>query len=215
MINLCFINGSPRKGGSGSSYLISELTKLLDNNIKTKEYYISNLMKDKTLLEEIISYDKIIFVSPLYADCFPSTMLEFMSTFEDFIKGKDNIKIDMYCLVNCGFLEGTQNKIALNIMKNYCKRLNFNWRFGVGIGGGEFMTGSKDMPLNSRMKKPIYNAFLALKEDIENNSTNEINNMLVNAKMPKFIFKFAANLGWKSMAKKNNINPKDLYIQIY
>ena len=215
MINLCVINGSPRKQNSGSSYLISELAKLLDKNVKTKEYYISNLMKDKTLLEEVISYDKIIFTSPLYADCFPSTMLEFMAAFEDFIKEKDNIKMDMYCLVNCGFLEGTQNKIALNIMNNYCMHLNFNWRFGVGIGGGEFMTGSKDMPLNSRMKKPVYNAFLALKEDIENNSSEVIDNILTNAKMPKIIFKFAANIGWKSMAKKNNLKAKDLYKQIY
>ncbi|BCZ44616.1 hypothetical protein psyc5s11_06830 [Clostridium gelidum] len=215
MINLCVINGSPRKQNSGSTYLISELNKLLDNNVETKEYYISNLMKDKTLLEEIISYDKIIFTSPLYADCFPSAMLEFMAVFENFIKEKNNIKMDMYCLVNCGFLEGTQNKIALNIMKIYCMRLDFNWRFGVGIGGGEFMTGSKEMPLNSRIKKPVYNAFLALKEDIENNSDGQVDNILTNAKIPKFIFKFAANIGWKSMAKKDNLKVKDLYKQIY
>ena len=215
MVNVCFINGSPRKGSSGSSYLISELTKLLDNNVNAKEYYISNLLKDKTLLEEIISYDKIIFASPLYADCFPSTMLEFMATFENFIKEKDTIQLDMYCLVNCGFIEGTQNKIAINIMKNYCRRLNFNWRFGIGIGGGEFMVGSKDMPLNSFMKKPIYNGFLTLKEDIENNSTNKSDNILVNAKMPKFLFKFIGNSHWKVEAKKNNLKAIDLYKQIY
>ena len=151
------------KKSSGSSYLISELIKLLDNNVKTKEYYISNLMKDKTLLEEIISYDKIIFASPLYADCFPSTMLEFMATFEDFIKEKNNIKMDMYCLVNCGFLEGTQNKIAINIMKNYCIRLNFNWRFGVGIGGGEFMTGSKGYAPKFSYEKTCIQCFLSAK----------------------------------------------------
>lgn len=215
MINLCIINGSPRKENSGSSYLISELFKLLDNNVNQKEYYISNLMKDKTLLEEIISYDKIIFASPLYADCFPSAMLDFMATFEDFIKKKDSIKMDMYCLVNCGFLEGIQNKTAINIMKIYCNRLNFNWRFGIGIGGGEFMTGSKNIPLNSRIKRPVYNAFIALKEDIENNSNDPFNNILTNAKMPKFIFKFAANILWKSMGKKNNLKAKDLYKKIY
>jgi len=172
-------------------------------------------MKDKTLLEEVISCDKIIFASPLYADCFPSTMLEFMTIFEDFIKDKNNLKIDMYCLVNCGFLEGNQNRTAINIMKNYCMRLNFNWRFGLGIGGGEFMSGSRNMPLNSRMKKPVYNAFLALKKDIENTSNAPIDNILVNPKMPKFIYKLAGNMGWKSMAKKNNLKVKDLYKQIY
>ncbi len=158
MNNLCIINGSPRKGKGTSSYLINELIKLLNDDVNTKEYYISNLIQDKNLLNEILSCDKVIFVSPLYADCLPSTMLQFMATFEDFIKEKNNISIDMYCLVNRGFIEGTQNKTAINIFKNYCKRINFNWRFGVGIGDGEFMKGSKSMPLNSRMKKPVYNS---------------------------------------------------------
>ncbi len=138
-----------------------------------------------------------------------------MATFEDFIKEKNNISIDMYCLVNCGFIEGTQNKTAINIFKNYCKRINFNWRFGVGIGDGEFMKGSKSMPLNSRMKKPVYNSFLALKKDIENNSKDQVDNILTNAKMPKFIFKSAGNAGWNHMAKENNMNPKELYKRIY
>lgn len=146
-------NGSPRKERSGSSYLISELTKLLNNNVNSKEYYISNLMRDNILLEEITTYDKIIFVSTLYADCFPSAMLELMAAFENFIKGKNNIKLDMYCMINCRF--------------------------------------------------------------IENNSNDSVDNILVNAKIPKFIFKLAGNIGWKSMAKKNNLKPKDLYKQIY
>lgn len=215
MTNLCIINGSPRKGKGTSSYLISELTKLLNNDIKTKEYYICNLIKDKNLLNEILSFDKVIFVSPLYADCLPSTMLEFMAIFEDFIKEKNNIEIDMYCIVNCGFLEGTQNKTAINILKNYSKRINFNWRFGVGIGGGEFMAGSKNMPLNCRMKKPVYNTFISMKKDIENKSNAKVHNILTNAKVPKLIFKFAGNAGWKTMAKKNNIKAKDLYKRIY
>jgi len=215
MINVCFINGSPRKQNSGSSYFINELTKLFNNNVKTKEYFISNLMNDKTLLEEIISYDKIVFVCPLYVDCLHSSMLDFMYTFEDFVKENNNVKLDAYGLVNCGFIEGTQNELILNIIENYFKRLNFNWRFGIGIGGGEFMVGSKDMPLNSFMKKPIYNGFLTLKEDIENNSTNKSDNILVNAKMPKFLFKFIGNSHWKVEAKKNNLKASDLYKQIY
>ncbi len=211
MNSLCIINGSPRKEKGTSSYLINELVQLLNNNIKTKEYYISELMEDKNLLQDVISFNKIIFVSPLYADCLPSTMLDFMICFEEFLKDKKNLNMDMYCLINCGFLEGTQNTLAINILKNYCKRIGLNWRFGVGIGGGEFMTGSKNMPLNCKMKMPVYNAFLSLKKDIENSTsnTNCSEAILVNAKMPKFIFKLAGNMSWKSMAKKNNLKPKE------
>ncbi|MBU3091028.1 hypothetical protein KPL35_02920 [Clostridium sp. CF011] len=142
-------------------------------------------------------------------------MIEFMATFEEFIKEKNSLEIDMYCIINCGFLEGTPNKTTINILKNYSKRINFNWRFGVGIGGGEFMSGSKKIPLNSRMKKPVYNSFLALKKDIENKSNDQVDNILTNAKVPKVTFIFAANVGWKSMAKKNNLKAKDLYKRIY
>ena len=113
------------------------------------------------------------------------------------------------------FPEGDQNRTAINIMKNYCTRLNLNWRFGVGIGGGEFIAGSKNMPLNSYMKKPAYKALLSLKDDIENNSNAPTDNIIVNPNMPKFIYKLAGNIGWKSMAKKNNLKTKDLYKQIY
>ncbi len=88
MNSLCIINGSPRKEKGTSSYLINELVQLLNNNIKTKEYYISELMENKNSLQDVISFNKIIFVSPLYADCLPSTMLDFMIYFEDFIKDK-------------------------------------------------------------------------------------------------------------------------------
>ncbi|EJP6472399.1 flavodoxin [Clostridium sporogenes] len=217
MNNLCIINGSPKKEKSNSNYLIKELTSLLDNNIKTKEYYIDELMKDSNLLQDIISFNKIIFVSPLYADCLPSTMLNFMIYFEEFLKDKKDLNIDVYCLINCGFLEGTQNNLAINILKNYCKKVGLNWRFGVGIGGGEFMASSKNMPLNCKMKMPVYNAFLDLKKDIENNDSNTNNSevILVNAKMPKFIFKLAGNMSWKVTAKKNNLKSKDLYRRIY
>ncbi|WP_251861687.1 flavodoxin [Clostridium sp. Marseille-Q2269] len=217
MNNLCIINGSPKKKNSNSSYFINELIQLLNNNIKTKEYYVSELMKDTSSLNEILSFNKIILISPLYADCLPSPMLDFMICFESFLKNKKGLNTDMYCLINCGFLEGTQNSIAIDIMKNYCTRIGFNWRLGIGIGAGEFMINSKNIPLNSKMKHPIYDALLTLKKDIENinNSITPQNKILVNAKMPKFIFKLAGNMYWKRIAKKNNLKTKDLYKRIY
>lgn len=171
-------------------------------------------MKNRALLEEIIHYDKIVFVSSLYVDCLHSSMLDFMYAFEDFIKAKNNIKLDVYGIVNCGFIEGTQNEIILNIMENYCKRLNLKWHFGIGIGGGEFMTSSKNLPLNSFIKRPVYNSFLTLKKAIENNSAIESDNILVNAKLPKIIFKFVGNNYWKVLAKKNKLTVKDIYKQL-
>lgn len=61
------------------------------------------------------------------------------------------------------------------------------------------------------MKKFVYNVFLILKNDIEDNFNNLIDNIFINVKMFKFIFKFVGNYGWKFMVKKNNLKVKDFY----
>jgi hypothetical protein len=45
----------------------------------------------------------------------------------------------VYVIVNNGFIEGMQNKNVLNIMRHFTDTLGYNWRFGIGIGGGEFL----------------------------------------------------------------------------
>ena len=42
----------------------------------------------------------------------------------------------MYVLSNGGFIEGCQNKPLMQVFENFCRRCNFKWCGGVGIGGG-------------------------------------------------------------------------------
>lgn len=88
-----FYKWKSKKRKSNSSYLIKELSNLLNSTTQTKEYFINNIMKDDSLIEEIILCNKIVFVSPLYADCFPSAMLDFMSRFEDILNKKIHLKL--------------------------------------------------------------------------------------------------------------------------
>lgn len=214
MNKICFINGSPRKKTSGSSYFIKKLTSMLNNSLEVKEFFIDELMSDETLCNETLSYNKIVFVSPLYVDCLPVEMLTFMIEFEKFIKTKENLNIDVYALINCGFLEGPQNHIALDIIKNYTKRLNLNWRFGVGLGAGEFLKSSDSMPLNTGIKKEIYNAFLELKKDLEGTSIDKKENIFASPKVPKWFFIAIANHSWVTAAKKNGLKKSDIYKQL-
>ena len=36
---------------------------------------------------------------------------------------------------NGGFIEGCQNRALMQVMENFCKRCNFQWCGGIGIGG--------------------------------------------------------------------------------
>ncbi|WP_010236712.1 hypothetical protein [Clostridium arbusti] len=219
MKKLCFINGSPRGEKSGSSYFIKEIKRILDEKkIISEEIYIANSRKSKLyeIFMRLDEMDIIVFAFPLYVDCIPSTMMEFLNDYEEFIGNNlaaDNIKKapKVYALSNCGFIEGEQNKHALMIMENFAKKVGFNWRFGIGIGGGEMMTATKDnIPMKSKLKSKIYEVILEIKRDIESEDNIARRNIMTNMNIPKFLFVFMAHRHWLSIAKKNGVRKKKL-----
>lgn len=213
MSKLCFINGSPRRETSCSTYLSKELLSLFNSPMESKEFFVGDLLKNKNILGDIVTFDKIIFITPLYIDSLPSPLLEFLTVFEEFLHTKESLNIPIYAIINCGFIEGHQNKIALKILENFCEKVNLSWKFGIGVGGGEFMRDSKSMPLQFFIKKPVYNALVSLKEHIENNSTANCENIYANGKIPRRLFISMGNNFWKQGAKKNNLKSVDLYKQ--
>lgn len=216
MINICIINGSPRKQSSNSKYITDEFLTFFDKEISSKTYYVADILKDTSLFDEIITYDNILITSPLYADSFPSTTLDFLWQFGDFLSSSENLNINLYAIVNSGFMDGPQNRLALEILKNFAISNNLSWKAGVGIGSGEMLNNIKSIPWDKGPKKPVYNALIQMKNSLENNTdvTNDI--LLATLKFPKHLFIMIANHGWKINCKKiYNLKPKDLYKKIY
>lgn len=128
-----FINGSPKKKLSVSSYLLG-LVRLLVRGEVVKDQ-VRNAGDYKRILNSIVDADNVIFGLPLYVDGVPSHMLSFMKEMERFCIEK-NIQLSVYVVSNGGFIEGCQNRPLMQVFENFCKRCNFQWRGGVGIGGG-------------------------------------------------------------------------------
>ena len=162
MINLCIINASPRgQNNSRTDFILSNFVKLLSNNVKITKYYSNDILNNPDLFEEVIKNDTLLFASPLYADSLPSSTLRFLYSFDNFLKKQNNnVNLNVYGIINCGFLEGIQNKTALQILKNFCKRTNLNWRFGLGIGAGEALPDFGEINSPKGMNSKIYKAFL-------------------------------------------------------
>lgn len=226
MNEVCFINGSPRGKNSGSQYFIGEISKLLNiEKMKIEHLCIVDCLKNNNVeevFEKIYKANSIIFVFPLYIDSIPSSMLDFLAQFGEFIQKSsrmnmlDKTKVPrIYAVVNSGFIEGEQNKHALKIMEHFCDRIGFDWRFGLGIGAGEFMKESRDISIESKMKKTIYEAFLILKNDIENSRMVYKDNILANPRMPKFLFMFFGNRHWVRIAKRKKVKKNELYAKPY
>lgn len=217
MINLCIINGSPRRQSSNSKYITDEFLKFFTKEVTSKTFYVADILKDNSLFNEIISYDNILIVSPLYADSFPSTTLDFLWQFGDFISTKENLNINLYGIVNSGFNDGNQNRLAVTILKNFAISNKLNWKAGIGLGSGEMLSNAiKSAPWNKGPKKPVYDAFMKLKDSLENNADVSNDILLVTLKFPKRLFIMIANHSWKVSCKKlYNTPPKELYKKIY
>lgn len=216
MIDICIINGSPRRQSSNSKYITDELLTFFSKEVNSKTYYVSDILKNTQLFNELITYDNIILTSPLYADSFPSTTLDFLWQFGDFLCSKNNLNINFYGIVNSGFNDGFQNRCALNILKTFAMSNNLNWKTGIGIGSGEMLAGMKSVPWQKGPKKPAYNALIQIKDSIENNISFSNDIILTTLKFPTRLFILIANHGWKVQCKNNyGLKPKDLYKKIY
>ena len=148
---------------------------------------------------------------PLYVDGVPSHLLRCLLKLEESfnkIKEKD---IKVYALVNCGFYEGKQNKLAIEIIENWCEKCGLKWGQGLGIGAGPLLHSVKSGPAEHGPKKNLGKAL----NIISNNILNKIsdNNLFITANFPRFAYKFAAEMGWKKSIKANKLRVKDLYIR--
>lgn len=222
MRKICFINGSPKNKVSCSAYLIDTLKKMLGEEAGSEEIVCAQSLKQKqtkAAFEKLLEAECLVFVFPLYIDSIPSHLLEFMEEFDQYYKNvsgsNQKIKKDVYAVINNGFIEGTHNKTAADIMKHYSNSLEFNWRFAVGIGAGEFLSSSKDMPLKSKLKRPVYNALVSIIEDILHPETRCEKNFMTNPKMSKAMFIVVGSMHWIITARKNKVRFKKLWKKPY
>lgn len=216
MINICIINGSPRRSSSNSKYITDKLLNVFDKEINSKTYYVNDILKNTELFNELITYSNVIITSPVYADSFPSSTLDFLWQFGDFLSSKEALNINLYGIVNCGFNDGLQTRCSLNILKNFAISNNLSWKIGVGIGSGEMLVGMKSAPWKKGPKKPVYDALIQIKNSIENNITISNDIIVATLKFPKRLFILIANYRWKIQCKNNyGISSKEIYKKIY
>ena len=206
-MKIMMIDGSPKVSKSNSEYFLNILSDFIESKDIVK-YKLSKKVDYEDIIKEINTIDTLVFAFPLYVDSLPSHVLEFLIMLEE--NFKDNLKgVNVYVIANCGFYEGKQNKIALNIMKCWCTKMNIKWAQGIGIGAGEMMGGLRNVPMG---KGPNTNLGLALdnlaKNINENKSGDDI--FTTPSMFPRFAFRLAANRFWISKANRNGLKKRDL-----
>ena len=188
------INGSPKYINSNSLYFLNIISKYLDKssifNLKNDDY--------EKIITSIKSSHTIVLAFPLYVDSPTSITLEFMDYLFDNEINLKNKKI--FVIINCGFREGQQNITALNIVKNWCLKMNVIYKGAILIGAGEIV-GKRKYKLVS--KKALKNLFYFGSAISNDKNTGDIITTMDYLDNKTYVF--LANRNWNKKSKANGL----------
>ncbi|MDF2587048.1 MAG: hypothetical protein K0S41_889 [Anaerocolumna sp.] len=207
-MKIALICGSPKVNQSTSGYILEELKSYISNDNTIVQYNIHKPEISNQVMDELLSCDSLVFAFPLYVDAIPTHLLKVLVDFSSYANAKVKKNILVYAIVNCGFFEGKQNEIAIDIMKHWSEKTGLTWGHGLGIGAGGMLFSVKNVPNGRGPKKDLGNALLEFTDSINNQKEKET--IFVNLNFPRFAYIQAAHMGWRAQAKSNGLKSKDL-----
>ena len=205
-MKISIINGSPKAIKSNSEILGNYLSSLLKENEIKKYYSISFRLNDENK-NEIYNSDVLIFLFPLYVDCIPSNLLKLFVEFEE--EKVVNPATRVYCIVNNGFYEGKQNRLAILQIKNWCEKVNARWGQGIGVGAGELLPHLKKYPLGQGPLKNLGKVLNKFSANVLTLKSDE--DIYINPNWLKSLYFFQATISWILKCKKNNLRVRELF----
>lgn len=206
-MNISIVNGSPKTGQSNSQYFAGELEKLLSGQTVFSIRANKARVKDEDL-EKISRSEILVLCFPLYVDGIPSHLLHMLQDWELFFREQAH-KPRVFAIVNNGFFEGKQTRLALEMVQHWCRRAGLPWGQGIGVGGGEMLGNLTSVPLGSGPKKSLGKALTGLADHILAGSEGD--NSFVNPNFPRFAFLYSAHWFWVQQAKKNGVRRRQMY----
>ena len=149
----------------------------------------------------------LVFAFPLYVDSLPSHVIRALESLAELFREIAE-KPTVYAVVNCGFYEGQQAHIALQVMENWCSQTGFLWGRGLGIGGGGVFSATEESPVGQFPKREIGKALAVMGQSVSALESGKT--LFVNCDLPRFVYRQAAESQWKKRAQNNGVSPRDL-----
>ena len=205
-MKISIINGSPKAIKSNSEILGNYLSSLLEEN-EIKKYYSISFRLNNENKNEIYNSDVLIFLFPLYVDGIPSNLLKLFVEFEK--EKVVNPATRVYCIVNNGFYEGKQNRLAILQMKNWCEKVKANWGQGIGVGAGELLPYLKKYKLGQGPLKNLGNVLDEFSSNILTLKSDE--DIYINPNWLKSLYFFQGTISWILKGRKNNLRVRELF----
>ena len=158
--------------------------------------------------------DAIVFVLPLYFFCLPAMLMRFLQDFAAAYPASEK-SANVYAIVNCGFPEPDINEEAMRVLECFCIQTGHRFLCGVMVGCGGMILGAAQAPFMAPVFEQIDALFARVKLDILADQPEDVQIIKVAPKFPKFFYFVGGNVGWRSMARKNRVKPRELHKRPY
>ena len=200
--HILILNGSPRvKKNSNTNKIIQAFTEGLDAaGITHKLYSLSNRTEWDEAREAFLTNNNIIIALPLFVECLPSLLLEFLSTLPT--ERKQSAKLSF--ILHGGFDEGHQLRLGEKFLETLPQQLGCSFG-GTLVRGGSFMLRNRENSYIKKMTDKMLAAYTAIGQSFADNGnffTPEAKKFTGYEKNPK-IGVLLFNLIFKRIVKKN------------
>ena len=202
MRKIALINASPKASGSASALLLNELQSHLSGQLTPLRI---PLRTDLEALSCLQGQDALVFALPLYVDGLPSHLVRCLTELEPRLRGET---ATVYGIVNCGFFEGRQNRIALELLQNWCTQTGLRWGAGLGVGGGGMLSALTGVPAGHGPRKNVSEALTALAADLS--ALRQAENRFVSPNFPRRLYILIAQASWRKQLVRNGGKRRDL-----
>ncbi len=152
-MHVVIINGSSRvQKFSNTDKIIQSFGKGLQAAGATYELYsLSNRKEWNAAREALMSHDQIIFALPLFVECVPSIMLEFLET----LPTERQKPAQMSFILHGGFDEGCQLRLCERFLQALPARLSCTYGGSLVQGGSSLIRMSDDKRMKKAMNKKL------------------------------------------------------------
>lgn len=192
---IAFLNGSPKAAGSTTEKLLLLLQECLADET------IISLSARTLTFDNLADCETLVIAFPLYVDGLPSHLLRYLEAYAAACPKAKRV----YALAHCGFYEGKQCHLALEMVAHFCAHTRMTYAGGAALGAA-LLTDTLPAPLT----KPFFQTLETLAQAIRTKQAL-LPEAYAQPKMPRRMYICAGNFRWRQEAKHNGLSPKVLY----
>lgn len=200
--------GSPKQERSTSYSLLSYLDKhLKEHGIETKTDFVIRILHEADGIDRTVASitdsDFVILAAPLYVDLLPAPVIKMMEKIAEKRTSASEHQPLLIAIINSGFPESHQNKIAIEFCNMFANKVGFRWGGGLPFGGGAAINGEplEQAGPRARFARPAME--ILAKSLADGNGVPEKAIELISKPIiPKMLYARVANSSWVAQARE-------------